>query len=70
MGKKNKKVREELEKIYGKRCMLHEGLKIKGYKHCKARYTGKSIEKQLTLHHIVPKSKRRLDKYRKRSGSM
>ena len=56
-NKRNKKVREQLEQIYGKTCMLHEGLKIKGYKYCKAKYTGKSIEKQLTLHHIIPKSK-------------
>ena len=56
-NKRNKKVREELERIYGKICMLHEGLKIKGYKYCKARYSGKSLEKQLTLHHIIPKSK-------------
>ena len=31
-NKRNKKVREQLEQIYGKTCMLHEGLKIKGYK--------------------------------------
>lgn len=56
-NKRNKKVREQLEQMYGKICMLHEGLHIKGYKYCKARYSGKSLEKQLTLHHITPKSK-------------
>lgn len=56
-NKKNKKVREDLEAIYGKICMMHQGLHIKGYKYCKARYSGKSLEKQLTLHHIIPKCK-------------
>jgi len=54
----NKTVREELEKIYGEKCMMHEGLKISGYKYCKVKYKGKAIEKQLkhqlTLHHIKP----------------
>ena len=52
---KNRVVREELERIYGHKCMLHEGLKIKGYSKSKANYKGKSILKQLTLHHLKPK---------------
>ena len=55
MSKDNTKVREMLEKIYGKRCMLHEGLKINGYSLSKMRYKGKSIEQQLTLHHLKPR---------------
>ena len=54
MSKSNKKIREELERIYGKKCMLHEGLNIKGYKYSKCRYKGKSIQEQLSLHHIKP----------------
>jgi len=57
MSKQNKIVREELEKIYGHICMLHDGLNIKGYSKSKIKYTGKAIERQLTLHHIKPKSK-------------
>lgn len=53
----NKTVREELERIYGRKCMLHEGLNIRGYSKTKTNYTGKSILMQLTLHHIKPKSK-------------
>lgn len=57
MSKSNKIVREKLEKMYGKICMMHQGLKIKGYSKSKVNYTGKAIERQLTLHHIKPKSK-------------
>lgn len=53
----NKTIREELERIYGRKCMLHEGLNIRGYSKTKTNYTGKSILMQLTLHHIKPKSK-------------
>lgn len=53
----NRKIREELEKIYGHKCMLHEGLRIKGYSHSKINYSGKSIAMQLTLHHLKPKFK-------------
>lgn len=53
----NKHIREQIEKIYGKKCMLHEGLKINGYSLSKMNYKGKSIEQQLTLHHIKAKSK-------------
>ena len=52
----NKEVREELERIYGSICMLHEGLHINGYKKIKHNYRGKSIANQLTLHHIKPRS--------------
>lgn len=54
MGNKNKSVRKELERIYGKKCMLHEGLNIKGYKYSKCNYKGKSIREQLSLHHLKP----------------
>lgn len=57
MSKGNKQVREELERIYGHICMMHEGLKINGYSKAKTNYTGRAIQKQLTLHHIKPKSK-------------
>ena len=57
MSNNNKAVREKLERIYGHICMLHEGLKINGYSKSKVRYKGKSIEQQLTLHHLKPKSK-------------
>lgn len=50
----NRPTREQLEKLYGKACMIHEGLKINGYKKCKAKYKGKSIMFQLTLHHLKP----------------
>ena len=46
--------REELERIYGHICMLHQGLNIKGYSKSKVKYVGKSIERQLTLHHLKP----------------
>lgn len=55
MSKDNKIIRERLEEIYGHICMMHEGLKINGYKKSKVRYTGKAIERQLTLHHLKPR---------------
>lgn len=55
MSKDNKRIREELERIYGKKCMLHEGLKIKGFSKSKISYSGKSIRNQLTLHHLKPR---------------
>lgn len=58
MKKPNTKVREELERIYGKRCMIEQlGIKIdiKGYNKNQYRYCGKSIQNQLTYHHITPK---------------
>lgn len=57
MSKENKIIREKLEQIYGHICMMHEGLKIKGYSKSKINYSGKAIRNQLTLHHLVPKSK-------------
>lgn len=57
MSKDNKTVREKLEKIYGKQCMLHKGLNIKGYSLSKIDYHGRAIREQLTLHHIIPRSK-------------
>ena len=53
--KENKIVREELERIYGNICMMHEGLRIKGYSKSKIDYKGKAIARQLTLHHIKPR---------------
>ena len=52
----NRAVRQELERIYGHICMMHEGLHINGYKKTKTNYKGRSIANQLTLHHIKPKS--------------
>ena len=57
MSKDNKKTREKLEAIYGKQCMLHKGLNIKGYSKSKINYSGRAIREQLTLHHIKPRSK-------------
>ena len=51
----NKKVREELEKLYGKECFI-EKLHLRKDKE---RYTGKGQKKkmhQLSYHHIIPKS--------------
>lgn len=56
MSNDNKKIREQLERIYGRQCMLHKGLRIKGYSKSKIDYKGKSIREQLTLHHIKPRS--------------
>lgn len=55
----NKAARERLEKIYGKKCMIHEGLKIKitGYSKKKMKLKGEDLRKQLTYHHLIPKSK-------------
>lgn len=55
----NRIARERLEKIYGKKCMMHEGLKIqiKGYSKKKIKLKGKSLREQLTYHHLIPKSK-------------
>ena len=39
----NRPTREQLEKLYGKACMIHEGLKINGYKKCKAKYKGMGV---------------------------
>lgn len=55
----NKTARERLEKIYGKKCMMHEGLKMKitGYSKKKMKLKGEDLRKQLTYHHLTPKSK-------------
>lgn len=53
--KKNRTVREELERIYGKHCMIHEGIrKLNPPKVDTKRYKGKSIAQQITLHHLKP----------------
>lgn len=55
MSKSNKSVREMLERTYGKKCMVHEGIrKLKAPQPKKGRYKGKSIAYQLTLHHLKP----------------
>lgn len=56
MSNKNRSAREMLEKIYGKKCMIHEGIrKIKPPKPSKGQYKGKSIARQLTYHHLKAK---------------
>lgn len=55
MSNKNRRIREELERIYGRKCMYHQGIRnIKPPRTSKKKYKGKSIENQLTLHHLVP----------------
>lgn len=55
-GKNNKSVREELERIYGKHCMIHEGIRtLKPPQPKNAKYKGKSIANQITLHHLKPR---------------
>ncbi len=67
MSKSNKTVREQLEKEYGRKCMIHEGIRtIKRPKPKKAIYKGKSIANQLTLHHLTPRRKERINNSRKR----
>ena len=52
----NKSAREELERIYGKHCMIHQGIrKLNPPKPHKGKYKGKSIALQLTYHHLKPK---------------
>ena len=54
--KKNKSVREELERIYGKHCMIHEGIRnLRPPEPKNAHYKGKSIANQITLHHLQPR---------------
>ena len=56
MSNKNRSAREMLEKIYGKRCMIHEGIrKLSPPKPSKGHYKGKSIARQLTYHHLKAK---------------
>ena len=55
MSDKNRRVREELERIYGRKCMYHQGIRnVKPPRVSNKKYKGKSIENQLTLHHIIP----------------
>lgn len=62
----NKNIREQLEKIYGKKCMIHEGIRtLKRPVPKKVRYKGKSIANQLTMHHLIPRSKKRTNNSRK-----
>ena len=50
MSNKNRRVREELEKIYGRKCMYHQGIRnVKPPKTSKKKYKGKSIE-----NHLIP----------------
>lgn len=56
MSKGNRSAREMLEKIYGKKCMIHEGIrKLSSPKPSKGHYKGKSIARQLTYHHLKAK---------------
>jgi hypothetical protein len=62
----NKSIREQLEKIYGRKCMIHEGIRtLKRPVPRNARYKGKSIANQLTMHHLTPKRKKRIYNNRK-----
>jgi len=66
MGKTNRSAREMLEKIYGKKCMIHEGIrKLNPPKPSKGTYRGKSIANQLTYHHLKSRSARRKSNSRK-----
>lgn len=59
-SKKNKSVREELERIYGKHCMIHQGIRsLRPPIPRKAKYKGKSIASQITLHHLKPRRENR-----------
>lgn len=67
----NKSAREELERIYGKHCMIHQGIrKLNPPKPNKGTYKGKSIASQLTYHHLRAKRHRRKCNSRKWGGSM
>lgn len=56
MSNSNKSAREMLEKIYGKHCMIHEGIRqLRPPTPKKAKYKGKSIAEQLTYHHLKAK---------------
>ena len=56
MSKSNRSAREMLERIYGKHCFIHEGIrKLNPPKPHKGTYKGKSIASQLTYHHLKPK---------------
>lgn len=52
----NKSAREELERIYGKHCFICQGIRtLSPPKPQKGVYKGKSIARQLTYHHLIPK---------------
>ena len=56
MSKNNRSAREMLEKIYGKHCFIHQGIrKLKPPTPKKGTYKGKSIAYQLTYHHLKAK---------------
>lgn len=66
--KKNKSVREELERIYGKHCMIHQGIRsLRPPTPKNAKYKGKSIASQITLHHLKPRRENRINNNRERS---
>ena len=68
---KNRSAREMLEKIYGKKCMIHEGIrKLNPPKPSKCSYKGKSIAQQLTYHHLKAKRYGRKSNSRERSLSL
>lgn len=71
MSKSNKSAREELERIYGKHCFIHQGIrKLIAPKPYKGKYKGKSIASQLTYHHLRAKRNRRKSNNREWSGIM
>lgn len=52
----NKSAREALERMFGKHCMIHQGIrKLNPPKPHKGIYKGKSVAAQLTYHHLIPK---------------
>ena len=71
MSKSNKSAREALERIYGKHCMIHQGIrKLNPPKPHKGTYKGKSIAAQLTYHHLRAKRNRRKSDSREWSNYM
>lgn len=63
--KKNRSVREELERIYGKHCMIHQGIRnLRPPTPKNAHYKGKSIANQITLHHLKPRRENRTNNNR------
>ena len=70
-SKKNKSAREMLEKIYGKHCFIHQGIrKLNPPKPHKGTYKGKSIASQLTYHHLRAKRNNRESNSREWSSCM
>lgn len=59
MGNRNRSAKQKLEKIYGKKCMIHEGIRtLKPPKPKKIKYKSESLAKKLTYHHLKPKRER------------